>query len=140
MSTADLDEVMSVEVRAYSHPWTMGNFVDSLKAGYDCRLVRDAATLVGYFVLGTAAGESHLLNFTIDPRLHRRGHGRRMLVQVLELARKREAEKIFLEVRPSNDAGRALYEAFDFRQVGLRPGYYPAETGREDALVLLRAL
>jgi [ribosomal protein S18]-alanine N-acetyltransferase len=140
MSAADIDEVVLVEERAYSHPWTRGNFIDSLRAGYDCRVLRREAHLIGYFVLSAAAGESHLLNFTIDLQWQRRGHGRLLLFDVLAAARLAGAERIFLEVRPSNDAGRGLYATFGFAQVGVRPAYYPAASGREDALVLSRDL
>jgi ribosomal-protein-alanine N-acetyltransferase len=47
---------------------------------------------------------------------------------------------MFLEVRPSNSAARALYARAGFREIGLRRGYYPAREGREDALVLELAL
>ena len=58
----------------------------------------------------------------------------------MRLARGRGAQHLFLEVRPSNLAGKALYDRFGFREVAVRPGYYPAHAGREDALVLTLAL
>ena len=54
--------------------------------------------------------------------------------------RNRGALHVFLEVRPSNEGAKALYTRFGFRQVAVRPGYYPAHAGREDALVLTLAL
>jgi ribosomal-protein-alanine N-acetyltransferase len=59
-----------------------------------------------------------------------------MLMLLLERARQAGMETVFLEVRPSNPRAIALYESAGFRQVGLRPGYYQAEGGRENALVL----
>jgi ribosomal-protein-alanine N-acetyltransferase len=58
----------------------------------------------------------------------------------MQLARERGAQRIFLEVRPSNLAAKALYCRFGFRELAVRPGYYPALDGREDALVLTLAL
>ena len=136
MRPADLDEVMAVESAIYSHPWTRGNFVDSLRAGYDCRTWRLEGELVGYFILMAAAGEAHLLNLSIAARHQRSGHGRALLREAADLARRRGAAGLFLEVRPSNLAAKALYTRFGFRQVALRKGYYPAHAGREDALVL----
>jgi len=136
MRPADLDEVMAVEAAIYSHPWTRGNFVDSLRAGYDCRTWRLEGELIGYFILMTAAGEAHLLNLSIAARHQRSGHGRALLREAADLARRRGAAGLFLEVRPSNLAAKALYTRFGFRQVALRKGYYPAHVGREDALVL----
>ncbi len=136
MRPADLDEVMGIENAIYSHPWTRGNFADSLRAGYDCRTWRLEGELVGYFVLTAAAGEAHLLNLSIAARHQRSGHGRALLREAAELARRRGAASLFLEVRPSNLAAQALYTRFGFRRVAVRKGYYPAYPGREDALVL----
>jgi ribosomal-protein-alanine N-acetyltransferase len=136
MRPADLDEVMAIESAIYSHPWTRGNFIDSLRAAYDCRTWRLEGELLGYFILMAAAGEAHLLNLSVAARHQRSGHGRALLREAVALARRRGAASLFLEVRPSNAAAQALYTRFGFRRVAVRKGYYPAHTGREDALVL----
>ncbi len=140
MREADLAEVLAVETAVYSHPWSRGNFVDSLRAGYACRTWRLAGELVGYFVLLVAAGEAHLLNLSVARCWQRRGHGATLLGEVMRLARGHGARRVFLEVRPSNLAGLALYRRFGFRAVAVRRGYYPAHEGREDAMVLTHAL
>ena len=140
MCERDLAEVMAIESAIYSHPWTQGNFADSLRAGYECRTWRLAGELVGYFVLMAAAGEAHLLNLSIAEGHQRRGHGAALLQEAASLARKRGAKNAFLEVRPSNQAAQGLYTRFGFRKVAVRRGYYPAHRGREDALVLSLAL
>ena len=136
MREADLAEVMAIEKAIYTHPWTQGNFADSLRAGYECRTWRLAGELVGYFVLMAAAGEAHLLNLSIAEPHQRRGHGAALLQEAAGLARKLGAQNVFLEVRPSNRAAQGLYTRFGFRKVAVRRGYYPAHSGREDALVL----
>jgi len=136
MAEADLDAVLVIERAVYTHPWTRGNFADSLRARYQCRTWRQGGTLLGYFVLLAAAGEAHLLNLSIAPACQRRGHGSALLREAMRVAREGGAKKVFLEVRPSNLAGKALYERFGFRKIALRRGYYPAQGGREDALVL----
>ncbi len=136
MSERDLDEVVAIERKVYSHPWTRGNFVDSLRARYECRTYRLGAELIGYFVLLIGPGEAHLLNLSVAGAMQRRGHGAALLREVLRIARERGAVRLFLEVRPSNVAARKLYESFGFRAVGVRGAYYPAHDGREDALVL----
>ena len=136
MREADLREVMAIESAIYSHPWTRGNFVDSLTAGYECRCLRHGAELVGYFVLMVAAEEAHLLNLSIAAVHQRRGHGSGLLRDAADLARRLGAKNVFLEVRPSNRGAQALYTRFGFRKVGTRRGYYPAHAGREDAIVL----
>jgi len=140
MHESDLSEVMAIEDAIYSHPWTRGNFSDSLRAGYQCWTWRLDDELLGYFVLLVAAGEAHLLNLSVAAARQRSGHGSALLKEVMRLARGRGAQHMFLEVRPSNLAGKALYERFGFHEVAVRPGYYPAHAGREDALVLTLAL
>jgi [ribosomal protein S18]-alanine N-acetyltransferase len=140
MRERDLDEVMAIESTIYSHPWTRGNFADSVRAGYECRTLRFGAELAGYFVLMVAAGEAHLLNLSIAAARQRSGHGSMLLREAAALARKLGARSLFLEVRPSNRGAQALYTRFGFRKVAVRHGYYPAHVGREDALVLTLAL
>jgi len=136
MREADLPEVLAVEGAIYSHPWTRGNFADSLRTGYECWIWRHQGGLVGYFILLVAAGESHLLNLSIAAAHQRQGCGSALLREVMRLSRREGGRQLFLEVRPSNLAAQGLYRKFGFRQVGVRKGYYPAEGGREDALVL----
>lgn len=140
MQDGDLAEVLAIENSIYTHPWTRGNFGDSLRAGYECWTWRLRRELLGYFVLLVAAGEGHLLNLSVAAARQRAGHGSEVLKEALRLARSRGAQHLFLEVRPSNLAGKALYNRFGFRQAAVRPGYYPAHGGREDALVLTLAL
>ena len=137
MSEADLRAVIEIEEGLYEFPWTLGNFRDSLRAGYGCWTYRDGGgQLIGYAVLMLAAGEAHLLNLSVAARAQRRGHGRSLLAHVVAIAREHEAKVLFLEVRPTNEVGRRLYAGYGFNQVGVRRGYYPARRGREDALVL----
>jgi ribosomal-protein-alanine N-acetyltransferase len=140
MLDEDLDEVLAIENAIYTHPWTQGNFSDSLRAGYDCRTWRVERELVGYFILMVAAGEAHLLNLSIAARHQRSGHGRALLREAADLARRRGARSLFLEVRPSNLGAQALYTRFGFRRIAVRRGYYPAHSGREDALVFTLTL
>jgi ribosomal-protein-alanine N-acetyltransferase len=140
MHLQDLDAVLAIEQVVFTHPWTRGNFADSIAAGYHCRLLRDAQALIGYFVLSVAVGEGHLLNLSVSPTLQRRGYGNELLEEVLRTAKCLGATRLFLEVRPSNHAGRALYQQAGFHRIAVRPAYYPAYGGREDALILERML
>jgi ribosomal-protein-alanine N-acetyltransferase len=140
MREQDLGEVMAIEEAIYSHPWTRGNFADSLVAGYECRTLRLDAELLGYFIVMIAAGEAHLLNLSVAPAWQRKSHGSGLLREAAAIARSRGARSMFLEVRPSNAGAQALYTRFGFRRIAVRRGYYPAHAGREDALVLTLAL
>jgi [ribosomal protein S18]-alanine N-acetyltransferase len=136
MTARDLDAIMAIENTIYPHPWTRGNFKDSLREGYQCWVLEAGAEIIGYSVLVIAAGEAHLLNLSISEAWQRRGRGRDMLIFLLKLARDCNATQMFLEVRPTNLAGRALYIAAGFYEIAIRRGYYPAPEGREDAIVM----
>ena len=134
----DFDEVMVIEQAIYDFPWTRGNFLDSLRAGYPAEVLRTPQDgVVGYFVAMFGVDEVHLLNLSVAPALQRRGHARYMLDALRSIARAQRASQLWLEVRISNLNARGLYERYGFRNVGLRRGYYPARgRAREDAVVM----
>jgi len=136
MTAGDLDAVTAIESRIYPYPWTRRNFADSLDAGYHCWIVECCGAIVGYSVVSIGAGEAHLLNLSIAARWQRRGLGREMLKFMIELARAACVHKIYLEVRPSNLAGRRLYASAGFIEVATRRDYYPGRGGREDAVIM----
>lgn len=140
MMPADIGGIHRIEQVAYPYPWTRGIFVDCLRVGYCCRVLYIGDDLAGYAIMSVAAGEAHLLNLCTSPDHRGRGAAKRLLEHMILEARMRSATRLFLEVRPSNEAARALYENNDFRVIGRRPGYYPDENGREDALVMVRRL
>ena len=140
MREADLDAVLEAENAIYPQPWTRGNFEDSLRAGYACWLLEWRQALVGYGVLMPGAGEAHLLNISVAHDWQRQGHGRALLDFFVTRSREMRADALFLEVRPSNAAARALYAATGFCELGRRPRYYPAVGGREDAILMGRNL
>ena len=137
MRETDIDAVMEIELRAYPFPWTPGNFRDCLRAGYAMWVLEDEVGLVGYAAASVQAGEAHLLNLCIDPKLQSRGQGRRLLRAMRQVAKGHGAERMFLEVRPSNKHAIALYHDEGFNEIGRRPRYYPDHDGRrEDAIVM----
>lgn len=141
MRFSDLDVVMIIEHRGYAFPWTAGIFTDCLKSGYAAWLLEDKGLPVGYGILSVAAGEAHVLNICVDPLVQSRGRGRLLLRRLLDSARTQQAQRVFLEVRPSNMAAIALYESEGFNEIGRRPRYYPApNNGREDAIVMAMEL
>ena len=140
MREIELPSVLETENAVCEHPWTRGNFADSLRAGYQCWTYRLGTRLLGYFVLIVAAGEAHLLNLSVAAESQRRGYGAALLAESIRIARALGGRNVYLEVRPTNRAAQALYARFGFRHVALRRGYYPAGTQREDALVFTLAL
>ena len=140
MRDDDLSQVLEIERQSYPYPWTQLIFSDCLHAGYSCWVCGRHGVIEAYGILSVAAGESHLLNICVRPESRQHGTGRKMLRHLISIARRHEAEVVFLEVRPSNTSARALYEDEGFNELGSRRDYYPAGKGREDALILARIL
>jgi len=136
MNPQDLPAVVAIERRAYAFPWNEGVFGDCLRVGYHCLVCSLDDEAIGYGVMSVAADECHVLNLCIDPLYQRLGLGRRIMLSLLAHARRQGVDTAFLEVRPSNVAALGLYASLGFNEVGVRRGYYPAERGREDALLL----
>ena len=136
MTPDDLEKVVLLENEAYEFPWTFGIFRDCLRAGYECWVLASAKSVLGYSILSVAAGEAHLLNVCIARAQQGSGHGTRLVRRMIDLARWHHAERMFLEVRPTNTRAVALYDHIGFNEIGRRPNYYPAKRGREDAIVM----
>ena len=136
-----LDALMAVEQRAYSHPWSHGNFTDSLASGYQIELLLGGEQVIGYFVAMPGVEEAHLLNITVAPEFQQQGWSVVLLDALALWARGRGAQWLWLEVRVSNLRARQVYEKYGFERVGERKRYYPsASAEREDAIVMSYAL
>jgi ribosomal-protein-alanine N-acetyltransferase len=136
MRAPDLAEVARLEKSLYEFPWSLGNFRDSVTAGYDCWVAAHGEAVIGYAILMVALDEAHLLNFAVAAEWQNQGIGRAFLGHMVQVAREAGAQIVYLEVRPSNFAARHLYRKLGFQQIAIRPEYYPALHGREDALFL----
>lgn len=140
MTAADVDSVMEIELLAYPFPWSEGIFRDCLRVGYGCWIVERNDEIHGYGIIMAGAGEAHILNLCVKPESRGQGLGRMMLEHLIVQSRRIRAQTVFLEVRPSNQAAIKLYLSAGFNELGVRKGYYPADGGREDALILARHL
>jgi [ribosomal protein S18]-alanine N-acetyltransferase len=134
MTHADLDRVLEIERLNYPFPWDEDIFIDCFKVGYGCWVCEEDGNILGYSIMTMGVGEAHILNISVDPNEQGKGVGRKMMESLIEKA-KSEAETMFLEVRPSNPGAIALYQKLGFNEIGIRKGYYPAENGREDAIM-----
>jgi ribosomal-protein-alanine N-acetyltransferase len=155
MQAADLDAVLDIESVSHLHPWTRGNFSDSLAAGHWAYCIRpqvdqaikgsylDPSILWAYCILYPAVDELHLLNITVSPKLRKLGLASRMMVAIEGVAAQQNMPRIILEVRPSNLAAVTLYQKLGYEQIGIRKNYYPADPHlgtREDALVMAKSI
>lgn len=133
----DLDALLAIENQCYSHPWTRGNFIDSMAMGYAIPLLWVDEQLVGYFVAMQGVDEVHLLNITVNPKFQHQGWAKVLLDQLCNWAISVRAGAIWLEVRKSNERAQQVYLRFGFQSVGLRKRYYPvSHIEREDAVVM----
>ncbi len=145
MTPADVDAVLTIEQAVQSYPWTRGNFIDALSHGYICRVdaeellgghPEDGGEILGYAVLRPVVDEAELLNIGVVAGRQRKGLGRAMLLEMLDMACERNMLRVFLEVRASNIAALALYRSTGFVEIGVRRGYYQNASGSEDAITM----
>ncbi|MEK9895518.1 MAG: ribosomal protein S18-alanine N-acetyltransferase [Burkholderiaceae bacterium] len=151
MQAGDLLAVHAVEQASHAHPWSHGNFADSLRDGHWAHMllrppqsqapaswhVPQGARLLGHAVAWLGVDDVHVLNLTVAPDVRRQGHASRLLQAVRGWAQHQAAHAIWLEVRVGNAAARALYRAAGYEEVATRARYYPlSATQREDAVVM----
>ena len=140
MVEEDLTQIMAIENSAYTFPWNLAIFQDCLRMGYSSWVLERDCNVISYGVMTIAVGECHILNICVCPDDQGNGFGKMMLDHLLEVAQRHNADMAFLEVRPSNDVAKQLYQKNGFDEVGMRRNYYPAHCGREDAVIMARSL
>lgn len=133
---ADLPAVLAIETAVHAYPWQLSHFETALDAGNLTLLMTIDGQVVGYVVMMVVLDEASLLNISIAKDYQRQGYGRQLLAQAIKAAQKKQCRKVFLEVRTSNQAAIQLYASHQFTKMGLRRNYYPAENGREDAVLM----
>jgi [ribosomal protein S18]-alanine N-acetyltransferase len=134
---SDLPQVISIERRVFTTPWSLAMFVLEIsKPSGLCLAAVDGASgrLVGYLVLSRYDTVWHLMNVAVDPIRQHQGIGRALLEEMI--GRAGPDEQYTLEVRTSNTPAIHLYESLSFRSAGKRPRYY-RDTG-EDAVIMWR--
>jgi ribosomal-protein-alanine N-acetyltransferase len=136
MTEADLETVLRIEREVHVHPWTLGNFSDALRSQYLCKVLELDKQMLGFAVLMLAVDEAELLDIAIAAPFQQRGWGRKLLDEMMALARRQNMMRMVLEVRASNAPAIALYRKAGFTNIGLRRDYYPALNGREDAILM----
>lgn len=137
MTQDNLDAVVAIEQTAYGHPWTRGNFRDSLNPLFEAQCLWLDGELLGYFLAMHGVEEMHLLNITVAPARQGQGWGHMMLDALSLMSRHAGAQWLWLEVRQSNLRALKVYERYGFKQVSVRKDYYPAgRLQREHAVVM----
>ncbi len=138
LSLADLPQVMVIERRAFTAPWSLAMFgLELSKPSGICLAALRGRRLVGYLVCSRYDTVWHVMNIAVEPERRRTGIATALLGALFARA-DRPGERYTLEVRPSNLAAVAMYERLGFRSAGRRPGYY--HDNREDALIMWRTV
>ncbi len=136
LQLAELDAVMQLERSAGPYCWSRADWQSSLEQDICYKLVADQA-LLAVAAFSVVCDEVNLLNIAVNGEFQRRGYGSSLLQHCLTGFAEKNLRRCFLEVRRSNKAAIAVYTKLGFAGIGERKNYYPAEQGREDALVLL---
>jgi len=129
--------LIAIETHAVTASHWSGDHYERLFSETDPKrialVIEGERSIQGFLVARVLEREWEIENIAIAGPARRRGWGSRLLGEFLDLARERGAESVFLEVRESNRAARALYEKWAFVQAGRRSGYY--REPEEDAVV-----
>ena len=133
---ADLPQVVAIERRAFTTPWSLAMFVLELsKPSGICLAAEVENELVGYLICSRYDTVWHVMNVAVDTDRRRRGIATALISALLE--RVGDDAQVTLEVRKSNTGAIVLYEQFGFRAAGVRRRYY-ADNG-EDAVIMWRS-
>ena len=121
----DLQELYEIEQVCFSHPWSENSLLSELESEHAIRMaVKIKEKIVGFCLASVVAGEGTILQVAVLPQHRKKGIGKQLTQRVLEQAKKRGAEVIFLEVRVSNTPAKGLYHALGLEEIDLRKGYY----------------
>lgn len=137
MELRDVERVARLETESFTAPWSADTFAHLLdRPGCELWVLEDPEVgVIGYAVLWCILDQGELANLAVAGSHRRQGHGSYLLSRVMEVARDRGVERLYLEVRVSNTAAVDLYRSFGFVEVGLRSKYYDRPV--EDALMMV---
>jgi len=131
-----LDQVLAIELKSFPIPWSHQAFMFEVTendfAFYIVALLE--GRVAGYAGMWIVLDEAHITNVAVHPDLRGRGLGRALMTELLGRAAVLGAERISLEVRPSNRAARTLYKSLGFVDRGVRRKYY--SDNNEDAIIM----
>ncbi len=140
MTDLDLPIVLQNERSSYSFPWSEGVLKECLGGISECWVACVEEDIVGHGIISHVLDEGHLLNLCIGKPWQRKGLSHTFLSFLIGRLRLLNVATIFLEVRLSNVVAISLYEKHGFQKIGVRKGYYPAGSEREDAIVMSRVI
>lgn len=140
MLPVHLDEVLAIERVSFPTPWSRQAFLGELNHnGFAVYFVcLQESRVIGYAGMWVIYGEAHITSIAVHPDYRGQKLGRALLEKLMQQAVKKGADRITLEVRPSNGPAQKLYQEMGFAPVGVRKGYY-TDTN-EDAIIMWKRL
>ena len=137
MSQQTVGQVAELEHRCFSTPWSYKDLVSELDNPWAIWLTAmEGDALIGYLGIQYGPDGADIMSIATDPAFRGKGAAKQLLSAMEQQLRALKLQWITLEVRPSNESARKLYESMGFQQVGRRPRYYQKPT--EDALLLTK--
>jgi ribosomal-protein-alanine N-acetyltransferase len=134
-------EITAIEQQVYpDYPLSYGDLISHLGLGAKGWVIKEDSKIIAYALVTIQDQQAHLLKLVVLPDYRSKGLGKKLLDRVMALARERGASKLKLEVAQSNTRAILFYERLGLCQHGTAPDYYPAKAGRENALIMERAL
>ena len=137
MNTDDIRPVADIELQCFSLPWSENAFEESLKQSYSLFFVAECEGVVaGYVGVYHIGDEYDITNVAVSSAYRRKGIGRRLLEEVELYATLHNVQAVTLEVRESNTPAIKLYEAMQYKNIGIRKNFYEKPT--ENAIIMVR--
>jgi [ribosomal protein S18]-alanine N-acetyltransferase len=136
MKEEDIDEVLEISSLSFSVSWSKESYVQELSNPVAKYFVAKLdGKVVGFAGTWIILDEAHITNIAVHPNCRKQGIASKLLNELIYYCKNERACTAFtLEVRSSNTAAKALYEKYNFKQAGIRKGYY--EDNKEDAIIM----
>jgi ribosomal-protein-alanine N-acetyltransferase len=139
MEPDDIHQVMFIERDSFTLSWSPESYLSELRNPFASYLVCEYQGLVaGYAGIWVVFEEAHITNIAVASKFRGRGFGSALMMGLEQIARKKKATRILLEVRPTNSIASNMYRVLGYIPTGLRKAYY-SDNG-EDAVVMTKFL
>ena len=136
----DIEEMYALDCASFEFPWTLNDFKSVLLSGTPVILIEEKGKIVAQCVYRTVLDEAEILTLAVAPDARGKGYARLLLEELDAILFALGVRYLFLEVRVSNTRARHVYSSAGFEEIGFRKRYYLTRNGREDAVVMQKAL
>ncbi|MDU4882781.1 MAG: ribosomal protein S18-alanine N-acetyltransferase [Clostridium celatum] len=137
MNETHINGVYELSKECFATPWSLdsiNNELNNTLAKYVIAQDLSTGEVVGFVGVWIIAGEGDITNIAVNPKYRKLGIASKLLINLFEVCKTFNCEDITLEVRASNIPAQNLYKKFDFKEEGLRKGYY--QDNNEDAIIM----